>query len=106
MEGPTFRELSPKELDEKLPYLQVLARSSPEDKFLLVVRLNGYSLPSTPEEWMVKHKETPNISWEKHKDLILPGYLSEWMETRPDGGEVVGVTGVLKSYNNILGCHV
>ena len=39
-----------------LPYLQVLARSSPEDKFLLVTRLNGYALPNNKEEWIEKHK--------------------------------------------------
>ena len=31
--------------------------------------------------------------WEKCKDLLLPGYKSEWATTRPSGGEVVGVTG-------------
>jgi Ca2+-transporting ATPase len=39
MEGPDFRKLSEEELDEKLPYLQVLARSSPTDKYILVKRL-------------------------------------------------------------------
>jgi magnesium-transporting ATPase (P-type) len=32
-------------------------------------------------------------SWEKDRDLILPGYLDEWEATRPEGGQVVGVTG-------------
>ena len=39
MEGPSFRQLSDKELDEVIPKLQVLARSSPEDKRILVARL-------------------------------------------------------------------
>lgn len=36
MEGPEFRRLSPNDLQEKARYLQVLARSSPEDKKILV----------------------------------------------------------------------
>ena len=39
MEGPTFRNLGEKERDEILPKLQVLARSSPDDKRKLVQRL-------------------------------------------------------------------
>ncbi|KAJ5174532.1 Calcium-transporting ATPase 2 [Penicillium canariense] len=39
MEGPKFRQLSDEEMDEVVPYLQVLARSSPEDKRILVERL-------------------------------------------------------------------
>ncbi|KAL8707184.1 MAG: hypothetical protein Q9220_007751 [cf. Caloplaca sp. 1 TL-2023] len=39
MEGPKFRQLSDEEMDEILPDLQVLARSSPEDKRILVSRL-------------------------------------------------------------------
>ncbi|KAI9497073.1 PMCA-type calcium-translocating P-type ATPase [Zychaea mexicana] len=39
MEGPTFRNLPPAEMDAILPRLQVLARSSPEDKRILVTRL-------------------------------------------------------------------
>ncbi|KAF7547256.1 hypothetical protein G7046_g9059 [Stylonectria norvegica] len=36
MEGPSFRRLSPQELKQKVVHLQVLARSSPEDKRILV----------------------------------------------------------------------
>jgi Ca2+-transporting ATPase len=36
MEGPVFRRMSEEELKEKVPNLQVLARSSPEDKRILV----------------------------------------------------------------------
>ncbi|PSN61781.1 calcium-translocating P-type ATPase [Corynespora cassiicola Philippines] len=39
MEGPEFRKLSEPEMDAILPRLQVLARSSPEDKRILVTRL-------------------------------------------------------------------
>lgn len=39
MEGPAFRQLTESEMDEVLPRLQVLARSSPEDKRILVCRL-------------------------------------------------------------------
>lgn len=36
MEGPAFRRLSPERMDEIVPQLQVLARSSPQDKQILV----------------------------------------------------------------------
>jgi Ca2+-transporting ATPase len=36
MEGPEFRKLTPEQLDEKVPRLQVLARSSPTDKTIIV----------------------------------------------------------------------
>ncbi|EPT01645.1 hypothetical protein FOMPIDRAFT_1023144, partial [Fomitopsis schrenkii] len=39
MEGPVFRKLNDQELLEAVPRLQVLARSSPEDKKLLVEKL-------------------------------------------------------------------
>ena len=39
MEGPIFRQLSDDEMDKVLPRLQVLARSSPDDKRILVARL-------------------------------------------------------------------
>ncbi|OBT79226.1 hypothetical protein VF21_01719 [Pseudogymnoascus sp. 05NY08] len=39
MEGPTFRKLTKKQMDQIIPSLQVLARSSPEDKRILVKRL-------------------------------------------------------------------
>lgn len=39
MEGPKFRQLSDEEMDRVIPRLQVLARSSPEDKRILVQRL-------------------------------------------------------------------
>lgn len=39
MEGPKFRQLSDADMDATLPRLQVLARSSPDDKRILVARL-------------------------------------------------------------------
>ena len=39
MEGPAFRKLSKPQMDQIIPRLQVLARSSPEDKRILVKRL-------------------------------------------------------------------
>ena len=39
MEGPKFRQLSDEEMDQVIPNLQVLARSSPEDKRILVAHL-------------------------------------------------------------------
>lgn len=41
MDGRTFRKLSHEQLDAVIPRLQVLARSSPEDKLLLVTHLKG-----------------------------------------------------------------
>lgn len=91
MEGPEFRKLTPKQLDEILPRLQVLARSSPDDKHTLVSRLNGFNLPDSKLKWKEAH---PLNDYETEKDLILPGMLQEWKDSRVDGvGEVVGVTG-------------
>ena len=39
MEGPEFRKLSKTQMDQTIPRLQVLARSSPDDKRILVKRL-------------------------------------------------------------------
>ncbi|KAF3022343.1 plasma membrane calcium [Penicillium rubens] len=41
MEGPDFRRFTDEQFDEVLPKLQVLARSSPEDKRILVTRLRA-----------------------------------------------------------------
>lgn len=91
LEGPEFRKLTPKQLDAILPKLQVLARSSPDDKHTLVTRLNGHNLPTTEEEWVEQH---PECDWLTQRDLLLPGYAEEWSKSRADhGGEVVGVTG-------------
>lgn len=51
--------------------LQVLARSSPDDKYTLVARLNG-TLPDSKEAWLKDH---PGCSWEKDRDKLLPGTL-------------------------------
>ena len=92
MEGSRLRTLAPNELDAILPRLQVVARSSPEDKYLLVTRLNGANLPRDARGWNEAH---PTLAgkWETHRDLILPGYRAEWREANPGGGQVVGVTG-------------
>ena len=39
LEGPKFRQMSDKEMNEAIPRLEVLARSSPQDKRILVERL-------------------------------------------------------------------
>merc|ERR1712000_570842 len=93
IEGPVFRTMTPSAVDAILPNLQVMARSSPDDKYLLVTRLNGYAIPDGEEEWLAKHKDKVGISWEKDRDLLMPGYKEEWNASRPEGGEVVGVTG-------------
>ena len=62
------------QVDTILPRLQVMARSSPEDKFLLVVRLNGRNLPSTREEWEAYHVGKSGVTWEKDRDRLMPGY--------------------------------
>jgi len=110
MEGDVLRRLTPSQLDALLPRLRVLARSSPQDKLLLVSRLNGVNLPRNQREWEEKHKcrhSSPTThttgdqyvtvdsttSWDRDKDRLLPGYRAEWEVSRPDGGEVVGVTG-------------
>ena len=90
MVGEDFRKLTPAELDKQLPHLQVLARSSPEDKHTLVQRLTGRLLPETKEQWLEAH---PGCDYEKEKDLLLPGYKEEWAASRGGVGEVVGVTG-------------
>lgn len=90
MTGEEFRKLTPAQLDEILPKLQVLARSSPEDKHMLVQRLNGGLMPETKEAWEEAH---PGRDFETEKDLLLPGYKEEWDVSRGGVGEVVGVTG-------------
>eukprot|EP00533_Pseudo-nitzschia_delicatissima_P000352 CAMPEP_0116114046 /NCGR_PEP_ID=MMETSP0327-20121206/19818_1 /TAXON_ID=44447 /ORGANISM="Pseudo-nitzschia delicatissima, Strain B596" /LENGTH=1048 /DNA_ID=CAMNT_0003607415 /DNA_START=71 /DNA_END=3218 /DNA_ORIENTATION=+ len=90
MTGEEFRKLTPAKLDAILPKLQVLARSSPEDKHTLVQRLNGGLLPETEEEWLEQH---PGRDFATEKDLLLPGYKAEWALSRDGVGEVVGVTG-------------
>ncbi|CAM9679931.1 unnamed protein product [Ascophyllum nodosum] len=98
LEGPVFRAMSPAQVDEVLPRLQVLARSSPNDKYLLVTRLNGHGIPATEKEWLeLQDKDGElGLSFAQHKDLLLPGYVEEWKRNplRKGGhGEVVGVTG-------------
>ena len=93
IEGPAFRKMTPAQADEVLKRLQVLARSSPDDKHLLVTRLNGHAIPADQKSWEEYHKANTAVKWETHKDVLLPGYREEWEATRPSGGQVVGVTG-------------
>ena len=94
LEGPTFRNMTPAQLDSCIHRLQVVARSSPKDKYVLVSRLNGKALPEGMEEWTKYYEvDRPGATWEKDRDNVLPGHREEWMQSRPDGGEVVGVTG-------------
>lgn len=91
IEGPTFRNMTPTQCDAILPNLQIMARSSPHDKYLLVTRLNGCGLPKNKIEWERSH---PGFVWEEHRDLLLPGYEDEWISNRRGvAGQVVGVTG-------------
>lgn len=69
MEGPAFRKLTPAQLDAVLPTLQVLARSSPDDKHTLVTRLNGNALPKDREEWEKLH---PDADWATEKVQSIP----------------------------------
>lgn len=46
--------------------------SLPQDKHLLVTRLNGKALPSTPEEWQLLH---PDGDYMRDRDVLLPGAL-------------------------------
>lgn len=90
IEGPVYRNLTPAQADLVLERVQVMARSSPDDKYLMVTRLNGHGLPANQKEWETLH---PGRNYESEKDLFLPGYKDEWKASRPNGGQVVGVTG-------------
>ena len=71
-------------------FVNAFARSSLQNKLLLVTRLNGVNLPENEKEWLAKN---PEESW-VNRDLILPGYREEWENSHPSRvGEVVGVTG-------------
>jgi len=60
---------------------------------LLVTRLNGGAIPKDQAAWEEYFAKYPEIKWDTHKDKVLPGYLEEWNSSRPEGGQVVGVTG-------------
>ena len=96
IEGPTFRRMTPADVDAILPNLQVMARSSPDDKHLLVTRLNGHAIPANQADWEKKFQDRmrySDITWDNARDKLLPGYKEEWSRSRPEGGQVVGVTG-------------
>lgn len=98
MEGDGFRSQSVSALDETLRHLRVLARAKPEDKNILVRRLNG-NLPNTRADWEKHH---PGAHW-NDRNSLLPGYAEEWRKKyhiRDDETgksilfkRVVGVTG-------------
>ena len=79
IEGPGFRTMTPQGLDSMLSKLRVLARSSPDDKRLLVSRLNGHTIPETEEDWNEMHKGQVGVSWANDKDRLLPGTFCEDM---------------------------
>jgi hypothetical protein len=141
IEGPVFRSLTPKQLDAIIPRLkvrcllvilphsspprfltrvrsscvcvcQVMARSSPRDKNMLVRRLNG-NLPDNRETWEADHigeemtYDTPAELYTEVlgarvadisdlrlrtddaapptgmiQDVVLPGYVKEWEKSR------------------------
>jgi len=93
VEGPAFREMTPAASDILLKNLAVMARSSPDDKHMLVTRLNGKALPKDQKEWEENFAKYPEYKWDTHKDKLMPGYFAEWKKSHPSGGEVVGVTG-------------
>ena len=69
IEGPVFRNLTPAQADLVLERVQVMARSSPDDKYLMVTRLNGHGLPANQKEWETLH---PGRNYESEKDMFLP----------------------------------
>lgn len=79
LSGADMRNMTPMQLDRVLPKLQVVARSSPADKHLLVSRLNGNGIPKNEEEWMKMHSCVQGVAWDSHKDLLLPGYRYVYM---------------------------
>ena len=87
LEGPTFRKMTPAQLDKILPAASA-ARSSPDDKHTLVTRLNGKALPKDQKEGGAP----PWASWEEDRKRS-PGLLPEWRNVYGSDGEVVGVTG-------------
>ena len=60
---------------------------------MLVSRLNGHGIPAGEKEWLEKHRDKKGLSWYRDRDRLLPGYKDEWKSIRPNGGQVVGVTG-------------
>ncbi|KAJ1962050.1 plasma membrane calcium [Dipsacomyces acuminosporus] len=55
LEGPKFRKMTPDQMDAVIPRLQVLARSSPEDKRMLV-------------EWLRTHGEVVSVTGDGTND--------------------------------------
>ena len=70
VEGPAFRKMTPEAADRLLINLQVMARSSPDDKHLLVTRLNGHAVPVDQAAWEEYFATSPDVKWETHKVAI------------------------------------
>jgi cation transport ATPase len=49
--------------------------------------------PDSRKDWTENHKDEIDVSYDTICDLIMAGYKEEWCRTRPEGGQVVGVTG-------------
>ena len=71
VEGPNFRDMTLQQVDEILPNLRVMGRSSPNDKYLLVCRLNGHNLPKNATDWLEKNSARGNISWENDNEKYV-----------------------------------
>ena len=66
-----------------------MGRSSPDDKYLLVNRLNGAAYLT--ERRVGKKHVGKNVTWENDRDKYYR--LQRSGKPRPNGGQVVGVTG-------------
>jgi Ca2+-transporting ATPase len=85
MEGPQFRRLTKTQMNQTIPRLQVLARSSPDDKRILVKRLKelGETVAVTGKGWTIPetslvltyHQGTGPTT---HQPSRLPTLDSRW----------------------------
>jgi hypothetical protein len=55
LDGQTFRTLTPKQLDEILPNVEILADATIEDRVMFIQRLNGNNIPDNEMEWKQYH---------------------------------------------------
>jgi len=94
MEGPVFRALDPQERFKVVPHLQVLARSSPEDKKILVETLR-----SLGEIIGVTGKSTnggPALKTANTLIIVLqpPGWMRQYLFLHHQGQEVEDSQGI------------
>lgn len=56
--------------------------------------MRGFDFFFFDKEWLELHDKDGELglSWDAHKDLLLPGYKEEW-KRKNRSGQVVGVTG-------------